>query len=459
MDSVSGPLMGCADDDPIFQPCPHLLEWGDSLIPPRGKPSGQLCYDPVMSSLPSADLEARVVELERRLEEEREARRSAEATLQSQSTARDQGEEQLRSLFENALIGIYRTTPDGQVLMVNSAQAQIWGFSSVAEVMQSNLEQITQDWGYDRSEFKRRMEREDTVQGIEATWTRPDGSRIWVRESSRAVRGPEGEVLYYEGTVEDITERQRAAEAAERLRVERAALERSNRELEQFAFVASHDLQEPLRKVQTFGDLLRKRCGEALDGRGRDYLDRMQGAARRMQGLITDLLAYSRVGTTEAHLVPVSLENVVHEVLGDLEVVISQAEARIQVGDLPTLEADARQMQQLLQNLLANALKFHRPGIPPKVQIEATVERRSDGAEICRLILRDNGIGFDEHHRQTIFQPFKRLHGRGEYEGTGIGLAICQRIVARHGGTIDVESRVGQGSSFRIDLPLVQPSL
>ncbi len=244
------------------------------------------------------------------------------------------------------------------------------------------------------------------------------------------------------------------ATANERLGAFTRDLERSNRELQDFAFVASHDLQEPLRKIQAFGDRLKGKHGVALGEEGRDYLDRMQAAARRMHTLINDLLTFSRVTSKAQPFVPVDLGKVAQEVLSDLEVRVQETGGRVEIGDLPTIDADPLQMRQLIQNLLGNALKFHRAGVPPVVRMEATV---TDGATpVCRLNVEDNGIGFDPKYLDRIFTPFQRLHGRTEYEGTGMGLAVCRRIAERHGGGITAESAPGEGARFLVELPLRQ---
>jgi light-regulated signal transduction histidine kinase (bacteriophytochrome) len=242
-------------------------------------------------------------------------------------------------------------------------------------------------------------------------------------------------------------------------------LARSNRELESFASVASHDLQEPLRKITAFGDRLSSQCGEALTDKGRDYLDRMQNAATRMQSLIDDLLAYSRVTTRGQPFVSVSLAAVTQGVLSDLELRIERSGARIEVGELPTIAADPTQMRQLLQNLLSNALKFHRPGEAPRIRVDALpLDGRSpesppgrNGSGAIQLRVQDNGIGFEEKYLDRLFKPFQRLHGQSAYEGTGIGLAICKKIAERHGGSITARSAPGQGTCFLVELP-VQPS-
>ncbi len=239
-------------------------------------------------------------------------------------------------------------------------------------------------------------------------------------------------------------------------RVEATALElrRSNGELEQFAYVASHDLQEPLRKIQAFGDRLKVKCAPQLGDDGLDYLERMLNSSGRMRQLINDLLAYSRVTTKIRAFLPVNLATVMQGVLSDLEVRIQQSGARIDIGELPTIDADPLQMRQLFQNLLGNALKFAKEGQPPSISVEATLP--PGPRPMCELQFRDDGIGFDEKYLDRIFQVFQRLHGRGEYEGTGVGLAICHKIVLLHGGEITARSSPGNGATFIVSLPIHQ---
>jgi signal transduction histidine kinase len=231
-------------------------------------------------------------------------------------------------------------------------------------------------------------------------------------------------------------------------------LERSNQELEDFAYVASHDLQEPLRKIQAFGNLLETEYGDRL-GEGVEYVKRMQNAARRMSALIEDILSFSRITTKGREFTNVKLREVVQEVLGDLEMRIADTKATIEIGNLPTIHADAMQMRQLLQNLIANALKFHKPGKPPVIKIKSTViSGLEDKSKFCKLEVADNGIGFDEKYADRAFAVFQRLHARENYEGTGIGLAICRKIAERHGGLIMVKSKQGKGSTFIVTLPM-----
>jgi light-regulated signal transduction histidine kinase (bacteriophytochrome) len=250
------------------------------------------------------------------------------------------------------------------------------------------------------------------------------------------------------GVAKDLSERKAAEER----------LAHSNRELQDFASIASHDLQEPLRKVQVFGDRLKMKCAEQLGDEGRDYLQRMQNAVARMQSFINDLLAYSRVTTKAKPFEPVDLGKIAEEVMSDLEIRIEQTGAKVDIGPMPSLEADPLQMRQLLQNLIANALKFHRPDASPHVRVEAeSVPGALDPAgrgPVCRIYVRDNGIGFEQKHADRIFKIFERLHGREEYEGTGIGLAVCRKIVDRHEGRITAEGVPNQGATFIVELPM-----
>jgi signal transduction histidine kinase len=250
-------------------------------------------------------------------------------------------------------------------------------------------------------------------------------------------------------------ERDRARAAEQRLNDELAAraieLERSNAELEQFASIASHDLQEPLRKVTTFTQRVVTTEAEQLSERGRDYLDRANSAAARMQKLIEDLLTFSRVATHGRAFAPVDLARLTAEVLEDLETAVEQSGAAVLVGALPTIYADELQMRQLIQNLLTNALKFRREATTPEIAIDGLV--RDGTAEIT---VSDNGIGFDPQYSDRIFRVFERLHGRSEYDGTGIGLALCRKIAERHGGTVIAHGVPQGGATFTVVVPVDQ---
>ena len=255
----------------------------------------------------------------------------------------------------------------------------------------------------------------------------------------------------------EIHERERAELA---LRHKTEELARSNRELDQFASVASHDLQEPLHTIQVLADLLNVKWSNALGSNGQEFLSRIHKATSRMQRLIQDLLIYSRLDTKESSMESVDLSQVVEEILSDFSVRIEETHATVEVHALPVVDAGRIHMRQLMQNLIGNALKFHRPGENPVVRISAALmeDRRRDSGEssgrLCQLKVEDQGIGMEEHHLDRIFEMFKRLHGRDEYEGTGIGLAVCKKIVRRYGGNITVQSQREVGSTFLVTLPV-----
>jgi light-regulated signal transduction histidine kinase (bacteriophytochrome) len=255
--------------------------------------------------------------------------------------------------------------------------------------------------------------------------------------------GPGDDAFYIVGR--DVTDRLALEQELEQ-RAER--LQATNAELQDFAYTASHDLSEPLRMVASYLNLLERRCGSDLDDEGREYLSQAAGGATRMRQLIDDLLLYSRVANQEPRREQVDLNGVVAQVLEVLAPVIEATGASVHVGELPTLEAEPIPMGQLLQNLVGNAVKFHAPGVPPKVRISA---RRTLRGTV--LTVADDGIGIPVVDHDRIFAMFTRLHGRDTYAGTGIGLAICRRIAERHGGRIYVESDLGAGSAFHVLLP------
>ena len=291
----------------------------------------------------------------------------------------------------------------------------------------------------------------------------PTGQERWLETTKVPLRDTDGRIVGLVGISSDITARKNAEEQLRRFA---GQLERSNVELQNFASVASHDLQEPLRKIQAFGDRLKVKCGEALGEKGRDYLDRMQNAAQRMQILIQDLLTLSRITSRAQPFETCNLNEILTGVLSDLEVAIERQGARVQVGALPVIEADPLQIRQLFQNLISNGLKFHQPGTPPAVSISgrliepevASVAGRKAPEATCEIVVQDEGIGFDPKFAEQIFVVFQRLHTRSEFEGTGIGLAVCRKITDRHGGTIVATSEEGHGARFIITLPVKQSS-
>jgi len=279
--------------------------------------------------------------------------------------------------------------------------------------------------------------------GQEVWLRRPDGTLRWISVSTHALRedGEEGEDPPYPvvAAFADVTDRREALEA----------LERSNAELAQFAYVASHDLSEPLRMVSSYLQLLRRRYHGRLDEDADEFIDFAVDGANRMRSMIEDLLAYSRAGHT-AEPAPVESGQVMADVLSSLAAAIADARAQVKVGNLPTVEGDRGALAQLFQNLVANALKFRRgPGASVWIAAE-----EGPGAT-WTFEIADDGIGIEPAHRDRVFKMFQRLHEREAYEGTGIGLAICRRIVERHHGQIWVEDREGGGTVFRFTLPAV----
>jgi light-regulated signal transduction histidine kinase (bacteriophytochrome) len=236
-------------------------------------------------------------------------------------------------------------------------------------------------------------------------------------------------------------------------------LARSNQDLEQFASLAAHDLQEPLHTIQVFADLLRVRHGSLLNDQGSGYLDRVTKAAHRMQQLIEGLLLYSRIDAPSSRDASISLQQIVQEILSDLGAQIEELRAEVHVGDLPVIHGDALHIRQLLQNLIGNALKFHKQGIAPVIHMTGKTiqDRRHTGTgkagNLCQIEIHDQGIGISTKHLDKIFGMFKRLHRKDEYEGTGLGLAVCQRITDQCGGAISVRSTVGKGTTFTVTLP------
>jgi light-regulated signal transduction histidine kinase (bacteriophytochrome) len=281
----------------------------------------------------------------------------------------------------------------------------------------------------------------------ELVHTTADGREIPVESRWALQKDAEGRPTGFLEINRDITLKKKAEEEIAAY-VEK--LKNVNRDLQDFAFVASHDLQEPLRKIQVFGEMLQKEHSDRLDDQGMEFLKRMQSAAVRMQALINSLLQYSRLNTRPEPFTAVDLRATALQAAEVFELILRNSRGRVEIADLPTIEADPNQMAQLFQNLIGNALKFHGEA-DPVVEISAEC-----GETNCRIRVEDNGIGFDMRYLDKIFQPFQRLHGRSEYEGTGMGLAICRKIVERHGGSLTAKSEPGRGAAFIIDLPLRQ---
>lgn len=341
------------------------------------------------------------------------------------------------------------------VMSSNRAVEQIFGYTQEelegqnTELLHASKERYLQ-FG---KELFEALDREGVYRG-EFQMKRKDGSVFSSEHSVGEIRDDAGHRSAVVSVVRDISERKKMEE---KIMDYMKRLEKSNLELQSFASVASHDLQEPLRKIQTFGNLLESKYVLRLDEDGSDYVRRMVNAANRMQSLIKCLLFYSKITTAGLPFTPVNLSEVVKEVLADLEVLLQKTGARVDVGELPIVDADAAQMGQLFQNLIGNSLKFGagREGLVVKIRSETTRGRKSS----VRITVKDNGIGFDMKYADRIFQPFERLHGRSAFEGVGMGLAICHKIVERHQGSIEAGSAPGEGATFVVTLPMTQPGI
>jgi signal transduction histidine kinase len=364
---------------------------------------------------------------------------------------------QFDTALNNMIQGLCMFDKDQVLVVTNRRYLEIYGFSpdvvKPGITLRGLMEYSVSLGNYTAEEAERALaERNDPSRLSQRTVIKQrlkDGRIIAVMNEPMADGGTIA-------TYQDITEAERSAERTQEYTLK---LERSNRELVDFAYVASHDLQEPLRKIEAFGDRLIRKYASVLPEDGQMFIDRMQSASSRMRQLINDLLSYSRVTTQAAPMTKVNLRDVLDGVLSDLQIRLEETHARIEVGAFPPIEADAMQMRQLLQNLIGNALKFRRKDVDPVIAVAGRVEENHslnhEGPAVV-LTIADNGIGFDNQYKEQIFTIFQRLHSRNEYEGTGIGLATCRKIVERHGGHIDADGKPGEGATFSVTLPMVQ---
>ncbi len=365
-------------------------------------------------------------------------RKRTEAALQ-------ESEALFRSTFELAASGIAHVSLDGRFMRVNRQLCEILRYRK-DELIGRSVKEVSHPQDRDVTDAQRRRvhagERESVR--VEKRYLRKDGGTVWVSLGVALVRGDGGAPLYEIAMFDDITERKQAEAALQEAHEE---LKRSNSELEQFAYVASHDLQEPLRMVSSYTQLLGRRYAEKFDSDAQEFMGYIVDAAARMKQLIEDLLAYSRLGTKAKDFKPVDLEKALRRALGNLKAAIDEAGAAVTHDPLPALPADEVQLAQLFQNLVGNALKF-RAARAPRIHVSV-----SEMDKFFEVGVRDNGIGIEPQYFERIFMVFQRLHNKGEYPGTGIGLAICKKVVERHGGQIRVESRPGEGSAFIFTLP------
>lgn len=369
-----------------------------------------------------------------------EVNRDITARRVAQDSLRD-SEARFRAVAETAIDGIISADERGLIHYWNSGAERIFG-RPAADAIGRPLSMAMPDPLLESSRLPTADGKVGTT--FETIGRRRDGTDCPLELSLAAWTNAQG-ARYFIAIVRDITERKAAERALESKADE---LARSNQELEQFAYVASHDLQEPLRMVSNYTQLLARRYKDQLDTDANEFIDFAVDGAKRMQALIHDLLQYARVGTRGKEFRPAPAERIVADALANLSTTVDEAHAEIQLDPLPTLVCDAGQMAQVFQNLIGNAVKFHRPGERPRVRIGA-----ARGAGVWTITVADNGIGIEPKYFDRIFQMFQRLHGHRDYPGTGVGLALCKKIVERHGGRMRVESAPGSGTTFSFTVP------
>ncbi len=354
----------------------------------------------------------------------------------------DRLETRLESLLNRLNVGVFRCMLDGRIIAANPAFMRIYGVNPNVDPRTMSMSQFYLV-DSDRQGLTEALHRTGRIHEWHVRHRRLDGVQIWVSLSKTLLQEADGSFTI-DGLIEDITVRK---EAEATLISKAEELARSNAELEEFAYIASHDLQEPLRMVSSYASLMHDRYQAVLDEPGRNFLGQLVDNAKRMQGLIRDILSFSRLGkdidTTE-----VACDEVLERILFNLGPALAESEGKVIYDGLPVVRGDQVMIGQIFQNLIGNALKFRRPEIPAMIRIEA--ERQGGW---WAFAIHDNGIGIPAECRDRIFQVFQRLHSRAEYSGTGIGLAICRKAVRHHGGDISVDSEVGKGSTFRFTLP------
>jgi len=365
-------------------------------------------------------------------------------------------EEKLWKMFESVTDGISVIDLKGSITEVNQRAVEMHGFSSKDELRGKSAFELVAPRDHEKiAAHMKKAIKQEAIRGVEYTLLRADGSEFPGELSTSALKDASDNVVGHITIVRDITERKRAEEEREVLLQDitksNQKLEGANRELQDFVYVASHDLREPLRKISSFGTLLQDSLKGKLDEDQQENFEFMIDGAQRMQDMIDDLLTYSRLTTKAKPPQQVFLNEVIENLKKlELATLLEETRGTIHIPEpLPPVQADPIQMNQLFQNLIGNGLKFHKEGIPPEITI------RAHGVEnkMIRIEVGDNGIGIDEEYHEQLFVMFKRLHSRAEYEGTGIGLAVCKKIVERHGGNIGVKSTPGKGSTFWFTLP------
>lgn len=357
------------------------------------------------------------------------------------------GGEYYRTLIEEMPVGIFTLSPDGTIREASPAAASLLGVADRGALAGLSLPALLTPDSHER--LRRLLAAGAAVRGIEAEVARAGAERLWVRINAWPVADVGRPVARWEGSLEDIS----GYKKAERQLEERAAqLSRSNAELQQFSYVISHDLQEPLHLITRYAQLLGEKYSGRIEAEAHRWLAHVLTSAARMQAMINDVLEYARVETRGQPFLFVDFAAVFADAVDNLKVSIDESGAVVTAGDLPRIPADAGQMAQVFQNLIGNAVKF-RGSKAPRVQTSAV-----EAEDAWVFAVMDNGIGIPAEHLDRIFGMFQRLHGSSEYPGTGIGLAICKRIIERHGGQIWATSQPGEGSTFYFSIPKKSPA-
>ncbi len=370
--------------------------------------------------------------------------REALAAAEGARAGRD-GERRARGLIERTPVGMFTASAEGDLLEGNRAAGRILGAVDARAVAGRELASLLAEPAQ-QARVRALVGLGEPIRHLEAALAGGDAARSWVRLSAWPVREGDGPIIRWEGTLEDVTASKRVEEElAERA----AALVQANAELQQFSATISHDLQEPLHLIARYSRLLAEQARGSLDERARRYVGHVAASAERMQAMIDGLLEYARVDTRGRSFAQVDLADAAADALSNLKAAIEESDAVIEVGVLPALAADRAQMVRLFQNLIGNALKF-RGKQPPHVRVTSAQQ-----GDHWAVSVADNGIGIEEDQLGRIFGLFQRLHGEGEFPGTGVGLAICKRIVERHGGQIWASSHGQRGSTFTFTIPLV----
>jgi PAS domain S-box-containing protein len=384
--------------------------------------------------------------------------------------------EQLEITFANTPSAIYRFNKSGVLEYLNQRGAEMLGFRSTDEVLQCSITEMnahieerfvrlfedgttyTPERGSVYKAFASGEQSEAPIQMID----KKTGQAQWILTSSTPVKDNNNQIAFVLAVATDITNQKRAEESLrkseeelERLVAERTKeLHRSNEDLQQFAHVASHDLKEPVRKIKTFASRLESEKSELLDERGKQFLAKIQSASDRMLKMIEGVLNYSTIGALgSSEFEAVDLNAIMRDIMNDLEVVLQKSKAKITCNNLPVVQGVPIRIYQLFYNLMINSLKFARPEIPPEIRLEGSIVNK-DGQKMARIVVKDNGIGFEKSQSKMIFDTFTRLHSLDKYEGTGLGLALCKKIVERHGGTIEADGMVNEGATFTVHLPI-----